>query len=398
MKGKHTFFIIAFLCYHFLASQTNEERFVQSMAYGDSKSALEYFNHIENKESLKSDIHYYASIAYAKANDLNNALEQLNIATDKGLANIEIFNDGTLDTLKTISEYAKIESKLVSNKEMAMQELSKLHDKLIYKYNSDPSSSKVELEMTPAKHQGNRNTCSAFAATSIAEYILKDELGDTIDLSESYNYYISKKKALSNSFLKKAYEPVDGLAGYLALEGYKYGTAQETKWNYEQNNWLNTNDEKCKKNQGVPNVECFTGMPPDGFKPMSKTFKTIFIPFKDIGDFLLSEKKPVLVNIWLYRNGIDMETGELRIPPKDNEQLMGGHVIVITGYDSEKQEYTFKNSWGSSWGTNGFGTMPKAYLENHYEASKSLPFNLDASIEEKEYLAKVSLGSSLILE
>ena len=96
----------------------------------------------------------------------------------------------------------------------------------------------------------------------------------------------------------------------------------------------------------------------------------------------------MLVNIWLYQNGIDMQTGQLSIPPKGQEILMGGHVVVLTGYNAEKEEYIFKNSWGDTWGNNGFGTMPKAYLEQHFEASKSVPFNLDATDEQKRIFSK----------
>lgn len=395
---KHGILILTAICLtNFLFSQNNEDHFVQSMLTGNVSMALTHFNNIKNRDSLKSDIHYLAAIAYTKNNDLKKALKQLSIAADKGLTNMETHNDGSLDTLKTLRNYNDIANNIKSNRILAKKELKQLHKQLAYNFYSKATSKRVSLEMTPAKHQGNRNTCSVFAATSIAEYLLKEELGGDIDLSESYNYYLAKKKGLSNSFLKQAYESVDGLAGYLALDGYTFGVLKESDWPYEQLNWLQTNNEKCKKNNGIPEVECFTGVPPKKSNPLSKKFKTVFIPFDKIGDYILSEKKPVLVNIWLYKNGINMKTGQLSMPPKGQEMLMGGHVVVLTGYNAETQEYIFKNSWGSSWGNNGFGTMPKVYLEHHFEASKSIPFNLDATNEQKEYLAKVALGSSLII-
>ena len=261
------------------------------MLMGDVSSALNHFNAIEDKDALTSDIYYFATIAYTKNNDLSNAMKCLTIASEKGLANIESYNDGSLDTLKTLEGYDKIATKLKSNKTQALKELKQLHNELIYKFENETSLNTIVLEMTPVKHQGNRNTCSVFAATSIAEYLLKDELGDDIDLSESYNYYIAKKKALSNSFLKESYNPVDGLAGYLALDGYSYGIAEESEWPYELYNWLQTNNDKCKKNSGVPEVECFTGIPPKDISTLSKKFKTVFIPFHKIGDYILKEKK-----------------------------------------------------------------------------------------------------------
>ena len=294
-------------------------------------------------------------------------------------------------------EYKRIAKKLTRNEKRAVKELTKLQKRLSYKFSNGSKASTIDLKMTPVKHQANRNTCSVFAATSIAEFLLKEHRGQEVDLSESYNYYLAKHKALSNTFLKDAYLPVDGLAGYLALDGYSFGASMESDWPYEQNNWFATNNKKCKKPNGVPSVACFTGIPPKNLESIEETFKTVYIPFDKIGAYILNEKKPVLVNIWLFRNGMNMQTGALNIPPEGEEQLMGGHVVVLTGYDAIQQEYTFKNSWGEAWGNKGYGTMPKAYLEKHFEASKSIPFNLDASIEEKEYLAKVALGSSLIL-
>src|ERR1035441_7421720 len=32
-----------------------------------------------------------------------------------------------------------------------------------------------------------------------------------------------------------------------------------------------------------------------------------------------------------------------------------GHCIVIIGYDDTKQAWLIRNSWGTGWGTNGYG-------------------------------------------
>jgi len=395
MNNRPILFLMLLLLFNKANAQDREKLFVQSIMSNDFTAAKSHFENIENVHMLKSDLHFFAALAYIKNNDMQTAMKQLEIAVEKGLVNTSI-ESVSLDTLRSFPEYKKIAKKLKKNKKRAVKELTRLQKRLTYTFNHISSATSIDLKMTPVKHQANRNTCSVFAATSIAEYLLKERLGQDVDLSESYNYYLAKHKALSSNFLKEAYLTVDGLAGYLALDGYSYGALMESQWPYEQNNWLTTNNEKCKKPNGVPSVECFTGLPPENLELIAETFKTIFIPFDKIGDYILNEKKPVLVNIWLFRNGMNMQTGALNIPPKGQEQLMGGHVVVLTGYDAVQEEYTFKNSWGEGWGDNGFGTMPKAYLEKHFEASKSIPFNLDASTEEKEYLAKVALGSSLL--
>lgn len=36
-------------------------------------------------------------------------------------------------------------------------------------------------------------------------------------------------------------------------------------------------------------------------------------------------------------------------------EMLGGHAVSIIGYDDAKQAYIIRNSWGQSWGENGFG-------------------------------------------
>ena len=38
----------------------------------------------------------------------------------------------------------------------------------------------------------------------------------------------------------------------------------------------------------------------------------------------------------------------------DSAQIVGGHAVLMCGYDSEKDYFLFKNSWGTNWGDNGY--------------------------------------------
>lgn len=51
-----------------------------------------------------------------------------------------------------------------------------------------------------------------------------------------------------------------------------------------------------------------------------------------------------------------------RVPmPRADEAPIGGHAVLVTGYDETSWE--FANSWGA-WGDDGFGTLPREYLTN----------------------------------
>jgi C1A family cysteine protease len=47
--------------------------------------------------------------------------------------------------------------------------------------------------------------------------------------------------------------------------------------------------------------------------------------------------------------------------PKDTDQLEGGHAVLAVGYDDAKSALIVRNSWGRSWGLNGYFYMPYAY-------------------------------------
>lgn len=274
-------------------------------------------------------------------------------------------------------------------------EFEKLKQQYAYKFTVNTKSTIVDLspDFTFVKHQGTRNTCSAFASTALAEFVIKKDLNKTYDLSEAFTYYNAKNKALSNSFLKQSYYPVDGLAGYLAVNGFKFGCMEESQWKYNGSaDWKKTNGANCKSKNGVSNMECFTGVPPENAKPLDIKLKTVHIPLEKVDDFILSEKRPVVVNIWIYKNGIDMKTGVLSIPEKP--ELMGGHVVLLTGYNKKTETFVFRNSWGKEWGNNGYGTMPKKYLLEHFEANNFIKQISSLTPVQQEYATKVAMGTS----
>ena len=81
----------------------------------------------------------------------------------------------------------------------------------------------------------------------------------------------------------------------------------------------------------------------------------------------LLENGPVVAGITLYKGFMTSalaKTGIIPIPA-DKEQLVGGHAIVIVGYDDATRRLRFVNSWGTGWGDQGFGYLPYEYAEKY---------------------------------
>jgi ankyrin repeat protein len=68
--------------------------------------------------------------------------------------------------------------------------------------------------------------------------------------------------------------------------------------------------------------------------------------------FLFSNR-PVIIGIPVYSNFYRL--GKDQIYNQTQGDIDGGHALLVVGYDDNKQAFKIMNSWGTSWGTNGFG-------------------------------------------
>lgn len=50
--------------------------------------------------------------------------------------------------------------------------------------------------------------------------------------------------------------------------------------------------------------------------------------------------------------------------PGQTEGILGGHAVLCVGYDTPRRIFIVQNSWGTSWGFNGFFGIPFDYLTN----------------------------------
>jgi C1A family cysteine protease len=80
----------------------------------------------------------------------------------------------------------------------------------------------------------------------------------------------------------------------------------------------------------------------------------------------LAEGYPFAFGMTVYDSfeGDDVaNTGVVQMPSPD-EQVVGGHAVLVVGYDDSQQRFIVRNSWGSEWGMGGYFTLPYAYIVN----------------------------------
>ena len=73
---------------------------------------------------------------------------------------------------------------------------------------------------------------------------------------------------------------------------------------------------------------------------------------------------PFVFGFIVYESFESFETrksGMVSMPKKDERQC-GGHAVCAIGFDDDKKCFIVKNSWGSSWGLNGYFYLPYNYI------------------------------------
>lgn len=90
---------------------------------------------------------------------------------------------------------------------------------------------------------------------------------------------------------------------------------------------------------------------------------------------LLVSNTPVIVSVPVYEGGGWDSDGHVTLPAAsllsgflasanagESPKKRGWHAIVLCGYEDAKSRFRFKNSWGPSWGQNGYGTITYDYI------------------------------------
>lgn len=79
----------------------------------------------------------------------------------------------------------------------------------------------------------------------------------------------------------------------------------------------------------------------------------------------LHEGHPIIIGITLFSSFESQhvaETGIVPMPDTANEEMLGGHAVLLVGVDFESKHFKVLNSWGASWGVGGYFFLPFEYL------------------------------------
>ncbi len=209
-----------------------------------------------------------------------------------------------------------------------------------------PHSVDLRSKMPPIYDQGQLGSCTANGLGACFEY---DQM-NKLSLSNAKPFMPSRLFIYYNErAMEGTINSDDGAAIEDGVKALKIkGVCPEIQWPY--------------------NVNKFTDCPPSSCYAVA--YHNRLTSFKEIQQnatqikTALAQGYPIVFGIEIYESFESSAVAKTGLVPMPaiHEQCLGGHCVVICGYDDVKQLYTVRNSWSASWGDSGHFYLPYQYV------------------------------------
>lgn len=215
----------------------------------------------------------------------------------------------------------------------------------LYRVTSTSSGAVVDLRpyASPIEDQGPLGSCTGQAIAGAIELLNKKNQKPT-DVSRLYIYYYERMILGTINYDSGAYIR-DGMKAT-----NKWGAPLEKYWPYQIN--------KFKSSPSSTAVN-------DGFRRKVTRYERA-------ADFTacvnaLNNGYPVVIGFHVYSSFMSksvVKTGKMPYPNIRKEVLLGGHAVLLVGYNNSTQTFIARNSWGANWGDRGYFYMPYEVIRN----------------------------------
>jgi len=183
--------------------------------------------------------------------------------------------------------------------------------------------------VTPVQNQLSCGSCVAFGTISALEAVIQIELGQhlDIDLSEAHLFYCGGGSCSQGWTISRA-------VNYLET----YGVPEESCFPYTPKQ---TDCDRTCLDWETQAIQLIDG----------SRIKYSYPPSIATVQEALIEHGPLITSFTVYNDFFSYNSG-VYVQTSDN--IAGGHAVSIVGYDNNEEYWICKNSWGSTWGENGF--------------------------------------------
>lgn len=207
-----------------------------------------------------------------------------------------------------------------------------------------PPSVDLTAGMGPVLDQGSIGSCGPNSLCSMLMWNQQQQGQVQTYLSRLFLYYTTRD-------LMNTLESDSGVDNRTMLRAInRWGFTEETLWPY-------SDDKTTFRKQPPQNV--YQAALPNKVLDYSSVAQTS-VSMKGC----LAAGDPFLFGFTLYESFESQAVSRTGIVPmpRQREQVLGGHDVVIVGYDDVSGRWKFKNSWSAKWGDKGYGYFPSEYV------------------------------------
>lgn len=206
------------------------------------------------------------------------------------------------------------------------------------------------------KDQGQTNSCTGHAATWFWEQILSSRnIVSEIQFSPYYNWFLARKEEGTSD--KDEGVQIRSIMSSLN----KFGATPLFLWDYSKSISEEPQEEQLIYGQAFTLPE--------------------YQRCEDVQTMKYSisiEGQSVVVGVPVFSNWASeftRTTGVIEEFDENKDFLEGYHAITLCGYNDDKKQFKFANSWGESWGFKGFGFIPYSYFYRFFCDAWTANFN-----------------------
>ena len=206
-----------------------------------------------------------------------------------------------------------------------------------------PEKVDLRLGCSPVEDQGQLGSCTGNALVGCLEYLEKKDGLPVTDLSRLFVYY--QERAMEGTINSDSGAQIrDGIKALATT-----GVCSEKLWAYDISMFRRKPSKKAYADAKVHTITEYRRL-----ATVREMKMALAAGFPFVFGFSVYES---------FESEAVAKTGIMPCPGK-GERLLGGHAVAAVGYDDQRGVFIVRNSWGSSWGDEGYFYMPQTYLAN----------------------------------
>jgi C1A family cysteine protease len=197
-----------------------------------------------------------------------------------------------------------------------------------------------------ARHSYNQGQLGSCTANGIAGAIQYDRMKQNLkpDFTPSRLFIYYNERVIEGTVKSDSGAQIRDGIKVVAKEG----DCPETEWPYVITKFINK-----------PTAQCYK----DALKYKAIQYQRVAQNVNQMKGCLASGY-PFVYGFTVYESFESKSVAKTGVVPMpaSGEKILGGHCVLAVGYDDAQQRFIARNSWGTTWGLQGYFTVPYAYL------------------------------------